>query len=147
MTLVVCAETGPGVFRRLVRELLEFLKEMSVGKDALVAERGLGPRCQVCTLDSRPGARGGWAGGSAGASLPGEIGGGRARQALAVGCGWEWGAGEWVCSSRERRGGRRGIAARLGRRTAVLFRDSVLAFSTWIVVVLHSSVNRQGESE
>lgn len=49
MTLVVlvCAETGPGVFRRLVRELLEFLKEMSVGKDALVAERGLGPgaRC------------------------------------------------------------------------------------------------------
>ena len=87
MTLVVCVETGPGVFRRLVRELLEFLKEMSVGKDALVAERGLGPRCQVCTLDSRPGARGGWVGGSAGASLSGEIGGGRARQALAVGCG------------------------------------------------------------
>lgn len=147
MTLVVCAETGPGVFRRLVRELLEFLKEMSVGKDALVAERGLGPRCQVCTLDSRPGTRGGWVEGSAGASLSGEIGGGRARQALAVGCGWEWGAEEWVCCSQERRGGRRGIAARLGRRTTVLFRDSVLAFSTWIVVVLHSSVNRQGESE
>lgn len=28
-----------------------------------------------------------------------------------------------------------------------LFRDSVLAFSTWIVVVLHPSVNRQGENE
>ena len=92
MTLVVCAETGPGVFRRLVRELLEFLKEMSVGKDALVAERGLGPRCQVCTLDSRPGTRGGWVEGSAGASLSGEIGGGRARQALAVG----WGGRGWL---------------------------------------------------
>lgn len=78
MTLVVCAETGPGVFRRLVRELLEFLKEMSVGKDALVAERGLGPRCQVCTLDSRPGTRGGWVEGSAA--------GGRGRL-------WRWGAG------------------------------------------------------
>lgn len=123
MTLVVlvCAETGPGVFRRLVRELLEFLKEMSAGKDALVAERGLGPRCQVCTLGSRPRARGGWVGGSAGGSLSGEIGGGRARQALAVGCGWELGAGEWVCSSQERRGGRRGIAARLGLKTTVVF--------------------------